>query len=49
MTEPLWLGRPLTDLSKEELIVALKWAMAQYRILKERHEHDMDMLMGDNL
>lgn len=49
MTEPkmlaMWKGRPVTELTREELLEALDWCSLEIRRMREDHGRDMDLMV----
>jgi len=45
-TVAYYRGRPVTELSKDELIEALKEAWHIIKDMHEQHNHDLDIICG---
>ena len=52
-TVVFWMGKPVTELTKEELIEALSWCGREIERLYKQNEHDrvflMDLLIPNRL
>lgn len=44
-TVTFWKGKPVTELTKEELIEALNWCGKEIERMHKQNEHDREFLM----
>jgi len=44
-TQMLWKGRPVEELTKEELVEALSWAVRMIEEERKLHRHSLDILV----